>query len=259
MILVMNVGNTNFTVGLKDINYTNVYKYPSNSIDSCDDFKNAINISIRCSNIKHEYIKGIIISSVNPTITDKLMLAAYELFSLSPTIVRPIMNMKLNLSNYDTKLIGSDRIAICEAAVEKYTLPIIVFDFGTATTINVIDSSGYFLGGSILAGVSMGLDALKNDTAQLPHTILSDLPFSSGKLNLIGHNTNQCLISGALFGNAAMLDGMTERIESLLGQKTNIILTGGNAKYIIPLCRSNVIHEPELLIDGSYLLYLQNS
>ena len=247
MIIAMNIGNTNFVLGTKENNNVNVTRYPAKFIKSAEDFMNIIT-----DNINIKKIKGIIISSVNPKLTPYLADAVKIIFSLSPVIVRYDMKMKLDLSLYNTKLLGSDRIAVCEAAAAKYEKPAVIFDFGTATTINIIDSKNRFLGGSILPGISMGLNALYKDTAQLPDIHLS------AETPLMGLNTKDCITSGAVFGNAAMLDGMVQRIEDSLGMKAVVIVTGGNAGSILSVCRTKIIYEPELLIYGLFELYGSN-
>ena len=135
MIIAMSIGNTNFVLGTKEDNQISVGRYPAKLIGSKEDF---IKIITDSTDIKK--VKGIIISSVNPRLTPYLTEAVKIIFSLSPVIVNPDLKMKLDLSLYDTKLLGSDRIAVCEAAAGRYKEPAVIFDFGTATTINVIDS-----------------------------------------------------------------------------------------------------------------------
>lgn len=254
-VLAMNIGNTRFTLGIRESGSgsLNIFRFLSKSFESLQEFVRVIDESLLEIGESRKNINGAIISSVNPGLTHHLICALGEMFSFFPLIVNAEMNMKIDLSGYDTGLLGSDRIAICEAAFERYQLPAIVFDFGTATTINVIDRSGHFFGGSILTGMTMGLSALSKNTAQLP-----EVEFFIDNPALIGRNTRECLFSGAVFGNAAMLDGMVQRIEEFLGQVVTVLVTGGAANEIIPYCRTNIIYEPELLIEGLYLLYDRN-
>lgn len=253
MVLAMNIGNTNITVGIKQNGSINAMRRTSSLFTSEDDFSQFINLFIDETAIWKSIIDSVIISSVNPKLTHYLEESAKKIFSLSPLTVCASTSMKLNLSGYDTSLIGSDRIAVCEAAAVLYALPAIVFDFGTATTINIIDENSRFLGGSILPGLMMGINSLAKNTALLPH---SEVPSS---VVLIGRNTRECIASGAVFGNAAMLDGMTARIESLLGKKASIIVTGGNANYILPHCETKVIYHPELLLEGLFCIISNNN
>jgi len=248
MILAMNIGNTNFTLSGKQDNRIQTVRQGRELFNSPNDFVRIILQTINLWETTPESVTDVIISSVNPGLTGYLENAVNEVFSFTPKMVNASMNMKLDLSHYDTSLIGSDRIVVCEAAIAKYTTPLIVFDFGTATTINVVDHNGCFLGGSILPGLVMGINALSKDTALLP------LVAFSPHTPLIGKNTPECIASGTIFGSAAMLDGMVARIEKLLGQEVTVIITGGNAEYITPFCECRITYEPNLLIEGLYIL-----
>jgi len=199
---------------------------------------------------------GAIIASVNTSLTDIVEQAVTNLPGAVPLMVSASLKMRLDLSGYDTSLIGSDRIAACEAALCKYPLPAIVFDFGTATTINVIDKDGKYLGGSILPGLLTGAKALSSNTALLP---LLSVPAEQTELvPLIGTNTMECIQSGTIHGNAAMFDGMIARISQQVGGAT-VIATGGYAKYVLPLCCSTYVYDEHLLITGLYELHGGNS
>jgi type III pantothenate kinase len=248
MIIAMSIGNTNFVLGTRENNLVNVIRYPVEHITSSEDF-----VKIITDNIDIKKADGIIISSVNPKLNPCLEEAVKIIFSLTPVIVNSHINMKLNLDLYDTKLLGNDRIAVCEAAIAGHEVPAVIFDFGTATTINVVDSKNRFIGGTIMPGINMGLKALFNNTAQLPDIELS--PESP----LLGLNTKECIISGALFGNAAMLDGMVQRIQASLPKKAAVIITGGNAANILPLCETKLTYKPELLISGLFELFDKNN
>jgi len=241
----MNIGNTNLLLGLIKDGRISSIRQPVDSLLSRDDFTHVIK---RFLSGMEESVTDAIISSVNPRLTKHLEDATNELFAITPLILNKSMSMKLDLSCYDTELIGSDRIAVCEAAAMKYNTPSIVFDFGTATTINVVDGYNRFIGGAILPGLMMGINALSKNTALLPGVELAL------QAPLIGRNTRECILSGAIFGAASMLDGMKHRIEEQLGQKATVIITGGNANYIMPICKAGVIHAPDLLLEGLYIL-----
>ena len=125
-------------------------------------------------------------------------------------------------------------------------------DMGTATTIEVVEPDNLYVGGVIFPGVMVSLDALTSRAAQLPGISL-DKPRS-----VIGKNTVDCMRSGMMFGTAAMLDGVIERIEEELGHRCTIIATGGMAQFITPLCRRDIILEKDLLLDGLSIIYEKN-
>ena len=148
--------------------------------------------------------------------------------------------------------VGQDRLADAAAAADRYPLPCMTVDLGTATTYNVIGVGGVFLGGFIVPGVQTSLRAISAGTAQLPPIA----PETPG--HLIGKNTVACLNNGAMFGTAAMLDGLADRVEKELEQPLTVVATGGLAPYIMPCCRRKVHYDADLLFHGLALLYRKN-
>ncbi|PWM43237.1 MAG: pantothenate kinase [Clostridiales bacterium] len=246
MILAINIGNTNFMIACDD--EKTVYRYPVADLRVSDNFKDVVNDFLRC-----KIPGGVIISSVVPALTGTITSAIYEMFNIKPIVVNSDMHMSIDLSLYDKKFLGSDRIAVSEAVFDKTGKAGIVYDFGTATTINVVNSRGFFLGGAILPGVKMGLISLSQNTAQLPeYKDPLALP------PLLGQNTADCLLSGAVYGNATMVDSMSARIKEFLQEDADVYMTGGNASFIAQACNTNIILEPNLLIQGLYSLYNKN-
>lgn len=136
----------------------------------------------------------------------------------------------------------------------KYKPPLIIFDFGTATTISGIDKNGAFLGGSIIPGVNVSLKALSSSAAQL-----QDINAESGQITAIGKNTIDSMRSGIILGNAAMLDGMILRYKEVLGDDATVVATGGLAPSIVPYCKAEGINlDSGLLLDGLYAIYKKN-
>ena len=138
------------------------------------------------------------------------------------------------------------------AAIREYPAPLIIIDMGTATTMSVVDQAGNYIGGVILPGVRVSLDSLSGKTAQLPFISL-EIPS-----RVIGKNTIDCMRAGIMYGNAATLDGIIDRMEEELGSKTTVIATGGLAKFITPLCRHEIIYDDALLLKGLLILYEKN-
>jgi len=140
----------------------------------------------------------------------------------------------------------------CVAALREHKPPMIVVDMGTATTMVVLDKDGALVGGSISPGVKISMDALTDRTALLPGLQL-DQPKKA-----IGKNTIECMRSGIMMGTACMIDGMVQRMEQELGCKTTVIATGGIAKFVLPMCCTEVIYDKDLLIKGLAALYRDN-
>ena len=138
------------------------------------------------------------------------------------------------------------------AALAEYTTPLILLDLGTATTIELVDKGNTYMGGCIIPGVRISLDALTSRTAQLPGINL-DTP-----KKVIGKNTVDCMRSGIMYGTAAMVDGMLDRVEEEFGDHTTVVATGGNAPVIVKYCRNNIIYDKYLLMEGLYQIYQKN-
>jgi type III pantothenate kinase len=138
------------------------------------------------------------------------------------------------------------------AALEEYQLPLVIVDMGTATTISVIDRDRRFVGGVIYPGVRVSLDALTSNASKLNGISIEE------PRNLIGRNTVECMQSGVIYGNAAMVDGVVERIEEELGTGVTVIATGGWSGKIIPHCRHEIIRDENLLLKGLLVIYKKN-
>lgn len=148
---------------------------------------------------------------------------------------------------------GADIIADAVGALEKFQPPIIVIDMGTATTINVISKSGVYEGGLFLPGVDVALESMSYRAALLP-----DISLRPPK-GLIGKDSEECMLSGIVYGNAAMLDGLIERIREMFqGDEVSVVATGRNAPLIVRYCRHLSAHDPNLLMEGLWHIYQKN-
>ena len=147
---------------------------------------------------------------------------------------------------------GADRVADAVAALAQYPVPLVIVDMGTATTISVVDDKKHYIGGMILPGVQISLDALTSRASQL-----SGISIEEPK-KIIGKNTVDCMKSGILYGNAAAVDGIIDRIEEELGQKVTVIATGGMSRKIVPHCKREMILDGDLLLKGLQIIYDKN-
>ena len=187
----------------------------------------------------------IIMASVSPVLSEPVAAAVLEIFGKSPIRIEKNLGA-LNTEKY-MGLLGDDRIAVCARALFEYPPPLLVVDFGTATTINVVNERGEFLGGAICVGLQTGLNALAAHTAQLPKIRVNK------KAPLIGANTKDGLLTGALLGQACLADGYAQRTEKELGRLTKII-TGGYAETVMPYLQNSYEYKPDLLLDGLFML-----
>ena len=231
MNIAINIGNTNIAVAYKQNQKLIVNRLNHNN-------KNQNYVQNNLQTIVPQDVTSATIASVVPSLVEIVAANFFKAFVITKE------NLTIDYSLYDSTIIGLDRLLICQSALKKYKPPLIVCDIGTAITINVIDKNSKFLGGAILPGIKMGLKALNEGTAKLPHVSLVD------QIQLIGNNTNTSLLSGALYGTASIIDGMRHKIEKELNHSCNVIITGGGSKYIIEKCTSQVFYEEELLLEA---------
>ena len=240
MVLAINIGNTNIAVGNFSGNDAVVHRYNHKERKLQEDFIN----SLKEDFLNKKDIKTVAIASVVPELTPVISDMLLEATGKNPILINTSTDFGLDFSAYDSRLLGTDRLLCCVAALNKYQVPAIVIDLGTAITVNVLDIKGAFIGGSILPGIQMGLDALTKGTALLP----------KGKLvvpdTIIGNNTATCLTSGAIYGAASIIEGMVNKTEKELGYRCSVIVTGGSAKDIIPFCDVELVYDPNLLLEG---------
>ena len=252
MILTIDVGNTHTIIGVYDSDELIFTARMSTDRQKTRD-EYAVTIrSILSLSDKVGKIEGAIISSVVPQVSGLLEGAIKRLFDCKVFIVGPGVKTGLNIKIDNPAQLGADLVCVSVAAQNKYPLPSIVFDLGTATTISALNKNGDMVGGSILTGVNTALNALAQGTAQLPQISLD------GDVDVIGSNTIDCMRSGAVLGNACMIDGMIARYKEILGEDTTVIATGGLSKVIAAHCREQIIIDETLLLDGLYAIYKKN-
>lgn len=190
-----------------------------------------------------EQIEHGILASVNPKLTESVLRVLTDFCRFPPVLARLPDGFRLDYSGYRAGL-GIDRAICCEAAFLQTPPPFIVVDFGTATTVNVVDREKRFLGGAILPGIRMALSALSGGTAQLPElSALSDAP-------LIGQSTQGGMMAGVVRGAALYLDSAVSRIEEEYHMTGSVIITGGNAEAVLPYLQTPHHHDPNLILKG---------
>lgn len=254
MLLTVDVGNTNTVLGVydgDDLKFISRFSTTRNTTG--DEFAATVKSMLYLHGISEEEITGSIISSVVPQITNHLSNALAFLFGCAPLIVGPGIKTGLNIKIDNPAQLGADMLVDSVAVIAKYTLPCIVIDMGTATTITVINEKSEFIGGAILPGINISLDALSSRTAQLPGIALVK------PKRAIGRNTVECMQSGLVLGNACMLDGMIDRFEEELGKKCSIVATGGLAPTVTSLTNHEIITDNNLLLEGLKILYELNA
>ena len=254
MILAIDIGNSNIVLGcIRNSEILFEARMATDRIKTKDQYCAESKTMLELFHVSPEEIDGCIVSSVVPQIQQSMVDAAERLTGKTCLTVGPGLKTGLRIRIDNPAQAGSDLIVGAVAAMEAYGNGLCVIDLGTATTICVIDRDGTFLGGTIAPGVMLSLNALSSGTAQLPGISLEK------PRKVIGTNTVDSMRSGLLFGSAAMLDGMVERVEAELGYPTKVIATGGLARFIVPLCKREMVIDENLLLRGLEILYRRNA
>ena len=254
MLLAIDVGNTNVVLGCvsDEGDIGSMSRMTTDKTHTADEYAIKIKDILALRGIDSADITDCIISSVVPSVTGTLKQAVEFITGKTPMIVGPGIKTGLDIRIDSPAQLGADLAVDAVAVVNQYELPAVVIDMGTATTFSVIDSDKNYLGGVITTGMAVSTDALISRTSQLPR-----FSFETPK-KVIGTNTVDCLKSGIMHGNAAMIDGMVQRIREELGQPCTVIATGGLATLVAPLCQEPIILDDDLLLKGLMEIYRRN-
>lgn len=253
MILAIDIGNTNIVIGC--IDQTQIYFVERVSTDrekTALEYASIFKMVLDIYHIEASDLEGCIISSVVPPVNRAICDAIDKVVKKKPILVGPGVKTGLNILIDNPAQLGSDLVVDAVAAYKEYGGPLIVIDMGTATTISVLDSKGGYLGGSIAPGVQVALDSLVSRTSMLSRIGL-DAPKKA-----IGRNTIDCMKSGSILGNAAMIDGMIDRFNEELPEPARVVATGGLSQFIIPHCKHEIIYDDGLLLKGLWYIYEKN-
>lgn len=253
MLLAIDIGNTNLVIGcFRDDKILFKARIATDRTRTSDQYGVEIKNMLEAYGVDRSDIKDCIISSVVPPVFNSVRTGVIKIIGKQPMVVGPGLKTGLNIHVDVPSQVGSDRIVIAVAALAEYKAPLLLLDLGTATTIEAVEPENVYMGGVIFPGVRVSLDALTSRAAQLPGISL-DQP-----KQVIGKNTVDCMRSGMMYGTAAMIDGLIERMEEELGHRCTLIATGGLAQFITPLCRREIILEKDLLLKGLNIIYKKN-
>ncbi|MCD8131020.1 MAG: type III pantothenate kinase [Lachnospiraceae bacterium] len=253
MILAVDIGNTNLVIGciegericFEERLSTNISK---TELEYVVDFITILNLH----QIERESITGCIVASVVPPLNTVVKSAMEKLLHISPIFVGPGVKTGLNIAIDNPASVGADLIVNAVAGLMDYGAPLVMIDMGTATTITVLDEKKNYIGGIILPGLKVSLEALVNGTSQLPRISL-EVP-----RKVIARNTVDSMKSGMVIGQAAELDGLIDRIWEELGTQTPVVATGGLAGFIVPHCRKEILLDNEMTMKGLGYIYRKN-
>ena len=254
MILAIDAGNTNIVFGGVDKNGRTSFlcRINTDKDKTEDEYAVQFKILIELNGAAADGFEGGIISSVVPQLTQILRRAAEKVTGRTPLVVGPGIRTGLNILIDNPAQLGSDLAVGAVAAIALYPKPLMVIDMGTATTICVVDKNSDYRGGIIAPGVRVSMESLTRNAAQLQSIGLYP------PKRAIGTNTADCMRSGLVFGNAAMIDGLIDRMSLEIEGEPTVIATGGLAQHIIPYCRHRIILNDELLLIGLRIIYDKN-
>ena len=253
MLLAIDIGNTNIVIGgISDDVIRFKARIATDYLKTSDQYGVEIKNMLEAFGVKREDITDCIISSVVPPVFNSVNTGVIKVIGKRPMVVGPGLKSGLDIHTDIPSQVGSDMIVTVVAALAEYEAPLLLIDMGTATTVQVIEPKNVFIGGMILPGVKVSLDSLTSRTAQLPGISL-DQP----KV-VVGKNTVDCMRSGIMYGTAAMLDGIVDRISEDQGHSYTVVATGGLAQFIVPLCKHDIKLEKDLLLQGLNIIYKKN-
>jgi type III pantothenate kinase len=253
MIFVVDVGNTNIVLGVyqgKDLLHH--WRLSTNRSATADEYGIMIFNLFQISGIRVEDIEGVIISSVVPPLMFTLERVSTKYLKKTPLIVGPGIKTGLNIRIENPREMGADRIVNAVAGIELYGAPLIIVDFGTATTFDYIDEAGHLLGCAIAPGIGISMEALYQHAAKLPRIDLVR------PKTTVGRNTITSMQAGSIFGFAGQADGIVDRMREEFASSPTVVATGGLAELISSESKSIQIVNPLLTLQGLQIIYERN-
>lgn len=249
----MDVGNTNTVLGVYE---NDVLKYhwriETNRNKTEDEYGMIIKNLFEHEGLTFSQIDGMIISSVVPPIMFSLEKMCQKYFNIKPLIVGPGIKTGLNIKYENPREVGADRIVNAVAAIHEYGSPLIIVDFGTATTYCFIDEGGHYMGGAIAPGINISTEALYSRAAKLPRIEIVRPD------QIVGKNTVAAMQAGILFGYVGQVDGIVNRMKDQSKKTPTVIATGGLAPLIAEEATSIDVVDPFLTLKGLCLIYKRN-
>ena len=253
MLLAIDVGNSNNVIGLfSGETLLTHWRIRTERTRTSDEYWVLIKEFILLSDVETETIDEMIVACVVPPLIPILKEMSRKYFSCEPLIVGPGVKTGISILYKNPAEVGADRIVNSVAAYEKYGGPLIIVDFGTATTFDVVSKRGEYLGGAIFPGVQLSLEALFKNAAKLPRVEMAK------PKRVIGKSTTESIHSGTIYGFVSMIDGMVLKIQEELQQKARVVATGGIVDLIASETKSIDTIDPFLTLEGLRLIHQRN-
>jgi type III pantothenate kinase len=253
MLLTIDLGNTNLTIGLYEGDQlAHHWRLATDQNRMPDEYGPQLLGLLQHDGLTATDLTGISFASVVPPLTGRVIQACREYLNQEPLVVDTGIKTGIRIRYEDPKAVGADRVCDAVAVMQLYGGPACIIDFGTATTFNALTKEGDYLGGAITAGINLAAEALYTHAAKLPRIDLQRPP------SVIGSNTTHAMQSGLLFGYVAMTEGMVARFRAELGPEMKVIATGGLAGLIAKETPVIQIHAPWLTLDGLRMIWELN-
>ena len=253
MLLVIDVGNTNIVLGVyKDTELLDHWRISTDRQRTTDEYGVLIRELFYLNDLRADDINAIIISSVVPPVVPTLERMCQRYFGLSPLLIGPGVKTSMDIRYDNPREVGADRIVNAVAAYEKYGGPVIIVDFGTATTFCAVDAKGVYLGGSICPGIGISTEALVQRTAKLPRIELKRTD------SVICRNTIESMQAGVFYGFVGQVEGIVSRMRRELDMSARVVATGGLVVVIAPATKAIDVVEPMLTLEGLRIIYERN-
>jgi type III pantothenate kinase len=253
LILVFDVGNTNTVIGVYDgEKLLNHWRIRTNAQRTCDEYGILLRSLLENDKLNLKDIKSVVVSSVVPTLMMELEWMSRKFFACRPLIIGPGVKNGLAIKYENPREVGADRVVNAVAAYNKYGGPLIIVDFGTATTFCVVSAKGEYLGGAIAPGIIISTEALVSKAAKLPRVEMQR------PRSLIGKNTVSSMQAGIMYGFVGQVEGIITRMKTEIEGEPQVIATGGLAAVIAR--ETDVIDKVDefLTLDGLRLIYEMN-
>ncbi|MCW3489163.1 type III pantothenate kinase [Dethiobacter alkaliphilus] len=253
MLLAVDVGNTNIVLGVyqgRDLKVS--WRVSTNRLQTGDEYGVILKNLFVQAGVDDRDLTGMIVSSVVPPLMFSLQEMANRYFGIEPLVVGPGMKTGLNISVENPREVGADRIVNAVAAIELYGAPLIIVDFGTATTFDAISEQGHYLGGAIAPGISISTEALFQRAAKLPRVELA-VP-----KRVIGRDTITSMQSGIIYGFVGQVDGIVRKMIPEFPTRPKVIATGGLAELIARESETLEIINPLLTLEGLRIIHERN-